>query len=223
VTGQCASTPCPTLPFEVSPAFHIDCETDNQCHASRAPEKLSFLYSFNELHTFSPNPGDTFADIRDLEIAWQATGTAVLVLVLDQFPTSQKDMAEHTVWIASRTAADTAQVTWRDGYQVSPQGDWRAVQSDFQPEGFLFIVVEAVDGENLEDLSVPIEIASGREFPSAGAPCASETGAEGECHNPQIPQTCSEHHCRSLCASDTDCRQGTLCELPQNGLRFCGL
>jgi hypothetical protein len=209
------------LPTSASASFQVACGADNECHVTRKPDAIAFLYASDDLEVFAPSAGDEYTDIRKLKVAWQPTGTSALVLVLDELADADH-MAEHTVWIASRGPQESAEISWREGYQIASDGRWQRIAPDFMPTGYLYVLVEAVVGEQLQAVSPPIEIASAAEFPLPGSPCHSELGTEGDCHNPRLPQTCADRSCRALCGQDDDCAAGTLCEPPEQGLRLCG-
>lgn len=223
LSGQCGSAACPALPDGAASAFDIACGSDNQCHAAREPEKISFLPAVTGLRVFEPLAGAQYDDIRDLQITWEPTGTAVLVLVLDKVPWSAEDMEEHTRWIAARGANDAAKVTWPNGFVLAEDDSWDPVPKSYKPEGNFYVLVEAVNGEQLKAMSAPIEIVAGGVYLQAGEPCNSPVGEEGECHNPALPQTCVAGSCRVLCGQDDDCPQDSRCEEPEQAMRFCGL
>lgn len=216
--GKCGGgSLCPTPP---NPDVSIDCSPSSVCRATRNGKNVTFEDAPADIKVAIPTPGTELKDVHDLLIQWTSTGKPVIILLLDALPGNSQDVIAHTVWATSRSADQPPRVQWADGFQVDASGNWLKLSPGFDPSGYFYVLLQAVDSGQLVALSPPILIAAGTSFPVDGSPCSTPPGVGSDCDTPTRPQTCWQGACRTICASDADC-PGSTCEPPRQGYRFC--
>jgi hypothetical protein len=223
--GDCTNGEiCPT--FGIASAVSITCSAqDALCHAVPVGATLSPPVSAKEpIAVSEPTPGQVFDSATSVRFTWTAISTPVLVEILKGAVAKADDLSDSIVWGAAILKDDAPSVDWSRG-QTVVDGSWESGSPRATlPDGPYFVLVQAVQLEELVAVSsqIPIWIGQGTSWTHVGDSC-SKDGVPGSCWNPAEAQACVNSTCAKVCASQPDCTPlGLSCQTPWNGFRTCG-
>jgi len=162
-----------------------------------------------------------------LEFSWDATGTAVIALILKRQSTRAADLSNDAIWGAALSEKHEASVAFNEGHTVQ-QGHWpadsKAKPAPLEPGGYYFLV-QAVSHGELRAISAPVPFIVGESpWKTVGDACESP-GVPGDCDSPTFAGACLDGFCQRLCASNlADCGAAGECLQPDAaGVRVCAL
>jgi hypothetical protein len=225
--GQCQDQSCPTIPWEFRTYAATECGADGFCKVSKVVSSPAFLspQRSNPLAVKEPGGGAVFEAPAAPRFCWESVSEPVIALVLNEQPKATDDLHRYAIWGAAVPAGEGSCVEWGEGNAIDGD-DWLSASPRPLDVGVYYLLVQAVDGERLNQLSTLVAFVVGEPdvpaWPEPGERC-SERGAAGECEHPSTVMVCDGTRCRQLCGSDAECGGARVCELPdeQFKVRLC--